>query len=282
MKEDLLDRGFQSFAFDKNEQLRSVGVVQSLGPQTLYLETYLMKMRRIYFECTVNEVDWWPKGFYDKEEFGFQFGRIFGVAKSERAKTAHQYPGLLNLGMAIASGSMVRDVRRQVYLFENFGGTILGGMALGALTFTLSYQTLVLSYFYGRKYEVKPFEKECGMCWAIKSAAMVTGSLAVSTGMTQLLINVYDEIFSRKILSGERLIQGRYWTFWGQVYKKSFIKNGRPRLGLTNAAFVGTLSLAVLNAFRLVDDEKEFRQVAIADYMENYEAPTLSKSRFIY
>ena len=82
MKEDLLDRGFQSFAFDKNEQLRSVGVVQSLGPQTLYLETYLMKMRRIYYECTVNEVDWWPKGLYDTDQFGFQFGRIFGVAKS--------------------------------------------------------------------------------------------------------------------------------------------------------------------------------------------------------
>ena len=60
------------------------------------------------------------------------------------------------------------------------------------------------------------------------------------------------------------------------------MKNGRPRLGLTNAAFVGTLSLAVYNAFRLVDDEKEFRQIATADYMENYEAPTLSKSRFIY
>ena len=63
---------------------------------------------------------------------------------------------------------------------------------------------------------------------------------------------------------------------------QSFIKNGRPRLGLTNAAFVGTISLAVHNAFRLVDDEKEFRQMATADYMENYEAPSLSKSRFIY
>ena len=55
------------------------------------------------------------------------------------------------------------------------------------------------------------------MCWAIKSAAIVTGCLAVSTGMTQLLINVYDDIFSRKVLSGERLIQGRYWSFWAKV-----------------------------------------------------------------
>ena len=99
MKEELLDKGFQSFAFDKNEKLRAVGVVQSLGPQTLYLETYLKKMREIYFECTIKEVDWWPKGLYDSEQFGFNFGRIFGIAKSERAKTAHQYPGLLNLGM---------------------------------------------------------------------------------------------------------------------------------------------------------------------------------------
>ena len=50
------------------------------------------------------------------------------------------YNGIL----AIASGSMVRDVRRQVYLFENFGGTILGGMSLGTLTFVLSYNVLVL------------------------------------------------------------------------------------------------------------------------------------------
>ena len=79
------------------------------------------------------------------------------------------------------------------------------------------FQLEIFSYFYGRKYEVKPFEKECGMCWAIKSSAIVTGCLAVSTGMTQLLINIYDDIFSRKVLSGERLIQGRYWSFWGKV-----------------------------------------------------------------
>ena len=66
------------------------------------------------------------------------------------------------------------------------------------------------------------------------------------------------------------------------MYKQSFIKNGRPRLGLTNVAFLGTISLAVHNAFRLVDDEKEFRQMAIADYMEHSEAPSLSKSRLIY
>ena len=107
MKEDLLDRSFQSFAFDKNEQLRSVGVVQAMGSQKHYLETYLMKVRRIYYECTVNEVDWWPKGLYDSEQFGFQFGRIFGVAKSERALTAHQYPGFLNLGMGEWDNSML-------------------------------------------------------------------------------------------------------------------------------------------------------------------------------
>ena len=85
-------------------------------------------------------------------------------------------------------------------------------MPIGTLT-----NFKIFSYFYGRKYEVKPFEKECGMCWAIKSSAIVTGCLAVSTGMTQLLINIYDDIFSRKVLSGERLIQSRYWSFWGKV-----------------------------------------------------------------
>ena len=99
-KQDLLDKGFQSFAFDKNEQLRSVGVVQSLSPGTMYLETYLSKMRRIYYECTVNEVDWWPKSYADKQEFqGFHLGHIFGIPNTERAKTAHLYPGLLNLGI---------------------------------------------------------------------------------------------------------------------------------------------------------------------------------------
>ena len=91
-------------------------------------------------------------------------------------------------------------------------------MQIGTLT-NLKF----FSYFYGRKYEVKPFEKECGMCWAIKSSAIVTGCLAVSTGMTQLLINIYDDIFSRKVLSGERLIQGRYWTFWGKVSSRTLV-----------------------------------------------------------
>ena len=76
---------------------------------------------------------------------------------------------------------------------------------------------ILFSYFYGGKYEKKPFDKECGLCWGIKSAALVTGTLALSTGMTQLLVNVYDEIYSRKIMSGEKMIEGRYWTFWRKV-----------------------------------------------------------------
>jgi len=282
-KEDLLDKSFQSFAFDKNVQLRSVGVVQSLGPSTLYLETYLLKMRKIYYECTINEVEWFPKGLSDTEHFNIQFGKIIGIPNTERAKTAHLYPGLLNLGACIAGGSLTRDIRRQVYLFENFGGTILGGCAMATMAFALSYQVIVLNHFYARKYETKPFEKECGMCWAIKSTGIVVGSLAISTGMTQLLINIYDDIFSRKVLSGERMIQGRYWSFWWKVYRQSFIKNGRPKFGLTNAALASTITLAVIQAFRLVDDERDYRQQAIIDYMENYEAKSsINSNRFIY
>ena len=165
-KEDLLDKSFQSFAFDKNVQLRSVGVVQSMGPSTLYLETYLLKMRKIYYECTINEVEWFPKGLSDTEHFNVKFGKIIGIPNTERAKTAHLYPGLLNLGACkysyqtkctvtllkciniyikgIAGGSLTRDIRRKVYLFENFGGTILGGCAMATMSFALSYQMIVL------------------------------------------------------------------------------------------------------------------------------------------
>lgn len=273
--QDLLDSSFRSFVFDKNDQLRAVGVIQSMNPEKMYLENYLMKIRKIYSEVTVSEVNWWPPSASSFILFNsIHFGRIIGYPKTERAKTAHTIPGLITLGTLVTGGSLCRDLRRSVYLFENSGGLLIASTIPTAGTFIYLYKLLVLSYFYERKYEVAPFEKECVICWAAKSVAIFGISLIAGSGVTQLYIQLYDDIFgSRKIRNMDDLFSRKFVNFWSKIYKDSIIKNGRPRIGLTSGAMLGTISLAVYQSARLIEDEEIFRRRASTEFNNYYQVP---------
>lgn len=85
--DDLYSAAYEKLAFGQNRALDNCDLlrVRSSRRNYILLDDYLKTMRKIYYEATYKEVDWY--GFHG------QFN-LFGIPKTKRAADAHAIPRL--------------------------------------------------------------------------------------------------------------------------------------------------------------------------------------------
>jgi len=213
MNNDSFVKGaFDKLAFGTNEELENCDLLRTRSTRrnVILLDDYLKEMRKVYYEATKREVDWY---------FPNARLKVLGIPRTERARDNHVTPRLILFTQTLAGMSFASALRRHSYTFEELYKTTfftgIGGMII---------YIAVIKYFYhnyfnqGEKYEGDTaMKKECKVCWTLKAYASWLSLSFIVPLSTVFWMAEPNNKYGGNLQMMNDIATKRHWQFWGQV-----------------------------------------------------------------